>query len=141
MAVGNMPFSGPNLAYSWQVSGAEISGSNVAERVQVRNLPAAGSTFVVSVSVTNPGSGCIASGSRTFHTYTADEAGRLSRFCELWHTLPRLIVPGLINPLGPDGPDMSRILQPRLTQLESTAGRVLALVHALRDSGSSGNRR
>jgi hypothetical protein len=124
------PFSGGNIDYHWQVSGATMGNSN-GDQVEVSGLPAAGSSFTVTVKVVNRSTGCVATGIATFPTYSADQAGRFAGFCQLTHIISHYMQPGLINPLGPDSPELTKFLEDNLQQLRRDAVQILKLTEHL----------
>jgi hypothetical protein len=124
------PFSGSNIDYFWQVSGATLVNLG-GDKVEVSGLPAAGSNFTVTLKVINRDSGCIATGSATFTTYSADQAARFTGFCQLAHIISHYMQPGLINPLGPDSPEFTKFLQDNLQQLRKDATHILKITERL----------
>lgn len=124
------PFSGGNIDYFWQVSGATAGNSN-GDQVEVSGLPVAGSSFGVTVKVVNRNTGCVATGIASFATYSADQAERFAGFCQLAHLISHYMRPGLINPLGPDSPELTKFLQDNLQQLRRDAIQILKLTEHL----------
>jgi len=130
LRIQSLPFSGLNLQYHWQVAGASPAMTDAAQ-CALSGLPASGSTVSVSVEVINPDSGCIAIGHLTVRTYSASQASTLTSFCQLMHRMQQMIRPGIINPLGPDDPEMTQFIRERLPQVRRDAAQILKLADAL----------
>ena len=131
LRIKSLPFSGSNLKYTWQVSGASAGSANQALFV-VSSLPVAGSNFSVSVRVVDLDNGCIAVGHATVRTYTAAQSSTFSAFCQLMQQLQYIINQGIINPLGPDDPEkLTQFIRNNLPQLRRDAAQIVKLADIL----------
>jgi len=136
LQVAPPPFASGDVTFKWHVKGVKVPNTT-SQTVEISKLPAAGRTVEVTVEVRDITTGCIATGSLTFTVYTANQSGSETALCHLVHRLSDLIVPGLINPLGPDNPELNRNVLENIAQIREATRAITTLADELesRESG------
>jgi hypothetical protein len=132
--IKNPPFKNEHINYSWTAAGL-ASGNTNEPTLTLTDLPAAQTSFVVTVKMINEDTGCIATGSATFKTYTAEVAGVTTRLCHYRHLLYPFVNPKLINPLGPDGPEFTRYAADNFRQISRTVSQLGKLIGEMNERG------
>ncbi len=126
LRVSNNPFTTANIQYDWFVDNVN-TGNKHKEKLELINLPNAGASFKVKVTITNLDDGSEASGSRNFVIYSQRQSEVSKLICNISHILYHQQIKGLINPLGPDDPAFHRLVEKNIGEIANNAKRIAEL--------------
>jgi hypothetical protein len=122
------PFPGANVSHLWQTTSPNTDDADQAQ-FEIYNLPAAQTSVGVQLTITNLDSGCVATGTLAVSTYTAEYGSRTAAFCKLRHVIAHLLIPRLINPFGPDDPELGRFVENNLPEIRRAATQIQQLTN------------